>query len=67
MRPPKELVLARGEAVLRYLNARNQNERSAAKAELARYDTDLARFETKVSNRLSYHPLSGANPQDILR
>ena len=67
MTAPKSLILARGEAVLRYLNARNQDERTAAKAELARYDTDLKRFETKVSNRLSYHPLAGANPQDILR
>ena len=51
---------------MRYLNAKNQDERGSAKRELARFDVEMQRFQ-KVSRPSHYTPLGGANPQDILR
>ena len=62
----QQLTLARGEALMRYLNAKNQDERGSAKRELARFDVEMQRFQ-KVSRPSHYTPLAGANPQDILR
>jgi hypothetical protein len=61
-----QLTLARGEVLMRYLNAKNQDERGSAKRELARFDTEMQRFQ-KVSGPSHHVPLGGMNAGDILR
>jgi hypothetical protein len=66
----EQAVLAAGHALDRYLGAKCQTDRQAAKRELDMHQANLARLQSpgnKAAGRLHTHPLGNMSAQDLLR
>ena len=65
MRAPPELIMASADACMRMLNARNYQEKDAARREYERFERQISSI-TKIAQPTHFVPL-GADPRGLVR